>query len=88
MKIVPLNEVKNRFSAYLALAKREDIVVTKNGRPAAVLHGVSDDDLEDYLFETDPRFLARIKLLRRQYREVGGTSLDQVRKELGLRTQR
>ena len=44
MKIVPLNEVKNRFSTYLELSKREDIVVTKNGRPAAILHAVNDED--------------------------------------------
>jgi prevent-host-death family protein len=84
MKVVPLNEVKNRLSAYLELSKREDIVVTKNGRAAAVLHGVTDEDLEDYLFESDPRFIARIELLRRNYQREGGTSLDDVRKELRL----
>ena len=84
MKVVPLNEVKNRLSAYLELSKREDIVVTKNGRAAAVLHGVTDEDLEDYLFESDPRFIARIELLRRNYQHEGGTSLDDVRKELRL----
>jgi prevent-host-death family protein len=84
MKVVPLNEVKNRLSAYLELSKREDIVVTKNGRAAAVLHGVTDEDLEDYLFESDPRFIARIESLRRSYQRQGGTSLQDVRKELGL----
>jgi len=84
MKVVPLNEVKNRLSAYLELSKHEDIVVTKNGRAAAVLHGVTDEDLEDYLFESDPRFIARIELLRRNYQREGGTSLDNVRKELRL----
>ena len=84
MKVVPLNEVKNRLSAYLELSKREDIVVTKNGRAAAVLHGVTDEDLEDYLFESDPRFIARIESLRRDYQRVGGTSIDDVRKELRL----
>ncbi|HLG21265.1 MAG TPA: type II toxin-antitoxin system Phd/YefM family antitoxin [Candidatus Manganitrophaceae bacterium] len=88
MKIVPLNEVKNRLSEYLELAKHEDVVVTKNGRAAAVLHGVTDEDLEDYLFETDPRFIARIKSLRRQHRDEGGTPLDKVRKELGLKKRR
>ena len=82
MKIVPLNEVKNRFSTYLELSKREDIVVTKNGRPAAILHGVTDDDLEDYLFESDPRFIARIQALRREFEQKGGTALAEVRKEL------
>lgn len=84
MKVVPLNEVKNRLSAYLELSKREDIVVTKNGRAAAVLHGVTDEDLEDYLFESDPRFIARIESLRRNYQREGGTSIDDVRKELRL----
>jgi prevent-host-death family protein len=83
MKVVPLNEVKNRLSAYLELSKHEDIVVTKNGRAAAVLHGVTDEDLEDYLFESDPRFIARIESLRRRYQREGGTSIDAVRKELG-----
>jgi len=82
MKIVPLNEVKNRFSTYLELSKREDIVVTKNGRPAAILHAVTDEDLEDYLFESDPRFIARIETLRREFEQKGGTALAQVRKEL------
>jgi len=84
MKVVPLNEVKNRFSAYLKLAKREDIIVTKNGHAAAVLHGVTDEDLEDYLFESDPRFIARIEALRDQYRRRGGTTIEEVRRELGL----
>lgn len=84
MKIVPLNEVKNRFSHYLEQAKLEDIIVTKNGRPEAVIHAIVDEDLEDYLFETDPRFIARIEALREQYRREGGTPLEEVRKELGL----
>ena len=84
MKIVPLNEVKNRFSTYLELSKREDIVVTKNGRPAAILHAVTDEDLEDYLFESDPRFIARIEALRREFQRQGGTSLSDVRKELAI----
>ena len=84
MKIVPLNDVKNRFSRYLELSKREDIVVTKNGRPAAILHAVTDEDLEDYLFESDPRFIARIETLRREFQREGGTPLADVRKELGV----
>ncbi len=82
MKIVPLNEVKNRFSTYLELSKREDIVITKNSRPAAILHAVTDEDLEDYLFESDPRFIARIEALRRVFQRGGGTPLADVRREL------
>ena len=82
MKIVPLNEVKNRVSTYLELSKREDIVITKNGRPAAILHAVNGEDIEDYLFESDPRFIARIEALRREFRRQGGAPLATVRKQL------
>jgi len=82
MKIVPLNEVRNRFSTYLDLCKREDIVVTKNGRPAAILHAVTDEDLEDYLFESAPRFIARMEALRREFQRAGGTLLAEVRRGL------
>jgi antitoxin (DNA-binding transcriptional repressor) of toxin-antitoxin stability system len=85
MKIVPLNEVKNQFSQYLEEAQREDIVVTKNGRAAAIIHAITDEDLEDYLFETDPRFIARIEALRAQYRREGAMPLRDVRRELGLK---
>src|SRR5712691_11261329 len=82
MKIVLLNYFINLFWRYLELSKREDIVVTKNGRPAAILHAVTDEDLEDYLFESDPRFIARVDALRRQFQRKGGTALADVRKEL------
>jgi len=83
--VVPLNEVKNQFSQYLEEAQQEDIVVTKNGRAAAIIHAITDEDLEDYLFETDPRFIACIEALRAQYRREGGTPLGEVRRELGLK---
>jgi prevent-host-death family protein len=37
MKRVPLSEVKDDLSRYVQLAAHEDIVVTRHGRPAAVL---------------------------------------------------
>ena len=82
MKIVPLNEVKTRFSTYLELSKREDIVVTKNGRPAAILRAVNDEDIEDYLFESDPRFIAGLEALRREFQRQGGAPIATVRREL------
>ena len=88
MKIVPLNEVRIRVSTYLELSRREDIVVTKNGRPAAILHAVTDEDLEDYLFESDPRFVARIEALRREFQRQGGTPLATVRRQLRVHASR
>lgn len=68
----------------MKLSKREDIVVTKNDRAAAVLHGVTDKDLVDYLFESNSRFIARIESLRPEYQRYGGTTIKEVRNELRL----
>jgi prevent-host-death family protein len=59
MKRVPLSEVKDDLSRYVDLSAREEIVVTRHGRPAAVLIGFEDDeDWFEYQMEHDPRFIA------------------------------
>jgi len=44
MKIAPVADVKARFSKYLKDCVEGPVVVTKNGRPAAVLVAVSDEE--------------------------------------------
>lgn len=48
MRFASVAEVKNQFSVYLARArkKREPIVVTHHGRPYALIHPISERDLE------------------------------------------
>jgi antitoxin YefM len=65
MEALPLSAVKARLSELVDRVEREDdrVVVTRNGRPAAVL--VSPDDLES-LEETlavlsDPALLAKVR---------------------------
>jgi len=68
MTIASLAEVKDRFSAYIEACKASPIVVTKNGKAAAVLVSVSDDDeLESILLACSPRFK---RLLERSNREI------------------
>ncbi len=42
MKIAPIAEIKAHLSAYLKESEKGPIVVTKNGKPVAVLLGVTD----------------------------------------------
>lgn len=85
MKRVPLSEVKDDLSRYVQLAAQEEIVVTRHGRPAAVLIGFEDeDDWFDYQLEHDPRFIARMEAARRSLDAGRGLSIEQVRVELGL----
>ena len=62
---VPISEVKDDLSKYLRLAGKEEIVITRHGKPAGVLIGFdSEDDWFDYRLETDPRFLDRVERAR------------------------
>ena len=66
MKKVPVNEVKDDLSRYLHEAEKEEIVITRHGKPAGVLIGfASEDEWFEYRLEKDPRFLARIARARR-----------------------
>ena len=66
MKKVPVNEVKDELSRYLREAEKEEIVITRHGKPTGVLIGfASEDEWFEYRLENDPRFLARIARARR-----------------------
>jgi len=60
MKIAPLADVKARLSAYLDEIETDGpIVITRNGKPAAVLLAPMDDeDLERLILSYSPRFRA------------------------------
>jgi prevent-host-death family protein len=56
MTIASLAEVKARFSAFIESCKTSPVVVTKNGKPAAVLVSVTgDEELESILLACSPR---------------------------------
>jgi antitoxin YefM len=65
MKTLPLAEVKARLSSLVDHVARtdEEILITRNGRPAAVL--VSPDDYEGWketqAIRSDPEFMAEIR---------------------------
>ena len=78
---VPLSEVKDDLSKYLRLAGREEIVITRHGKPAGVLIGfTSEDDWFDYRLEKEPRFLERIERARASLRAGRGTRLEEAPK--------
>lgn len=82
MKQVPLSEVKDDLSRYVRLAAKEEVVITRHGKPAAVLVGFeSEEDWFDYRLENDPRFLDRIEAARKSLRSGKGVRLEDVSKK-------
>jgi prevent-host-death family protein len=79
MKKAALNEVKDDLSKYLRLAEKEEVLITRHGKPAGILIGfASEDDWFDYRLEHDPRFLARIERARQSLRDGKGVNLEDV----------
>lgn len=79
MRQVPLSEIQNDLSRFLREAEGEEIVITRNGKPAGVLIGfASEDDWLDYQLENDPRFLRRIERARKSLREGRGVRIEDI----------
>ena len=79
---VPLSEIKDDLSRFLREAEKQEIVITRHGKPAGVLIGFeSEDDWFDYRLENDPRFLDRVDSARASMREGRGVRLEDVDSE-------
>src|ERR1700739_3446600 len=77
MKIASVADVKARLSAYLKESQQGPVIVTRNGKPVAVLLAVSDEDeLERLVLAHSPKFQAILDKSRRQIEETGGIPHD------------
>ena len=79
MKTMTVFEARNNFSRTLQAAKRDVVVVTRNGRPVAAIEAIDDDDLEDLLLERSSTFWNMI----RKARQGRAVSLSVARRRLG-----
>jgi len=79
MRRVPLSEVKDQLSKYLRIADKEEMIITRHGKPAGLLIGFqSEEDWFDYRLEHDPRFLARIEKARASLKKGHSTRLEDL----------
>lgn len=75
MKIVPVADVKTRFSSYLEQSQEGPIIITRNGRPVAVLLAVTDEEeLERLVLAHTPRFRQLLAAAEQRIRQTGGMS--------------
>jgi prevent-host-death family protein len=80
MKVIAVREAKQQLSGCIDTAQKERILITKHGRPVAVVIGVEGRDFEDILLMQNPRFWELIEERRKQ----PTLSLAAVRKRFGL----
>jgi len=83
MKFATVRDLKNKTSAMLrVVANGKDVLITSHGKPVAVLHGLDQEDLEDYILSRHPRIRRSIEEAEREYRKKGGLPLVEFARRL------
>lgn len=67
--------------------KGERVLITYKGKPRAVLQGITEDDLEDYILLNHPKFKKQIREAYKKALEGKGIELNELiaktKKEIG-----
>ena len=66
MKTVTARDLQKKVKECVDTAQEERVVITRRGRPAAVLVGVEGKDWEDLVLQTSPAFWKLIEERRKQ----------------------
>ncbi len=81
MKKVALSQAKDDLSRILRQAEKEEVVITRHGKPAGILIGFkSEDDWFEYRLQNDARFLSRVEAARRSLKAGHGVRIEDIEK--------
>jgi prevent-host-death family protein len=84
MKIASIAEVKANLSAYVRASEAELVVITRNGKPVAVLLPMEDEEeLERLALAYSKRFQALLTEARHQIATTGGVPHADFWREMG-----
>ncbi len=77
MKTHTMAAAKNDICRIIREAEKGEVLITRHGRPAALVIGFRDeDDWFDYRLEHDEKFLRRVAKARKDIREGRFVPLD------------
>ena len=66
MKKASIQDLQKHAEEFVARAQKDRVVITRRGKPAAVLVGVNKADWETVALQTDPKFWRLIRARRKQ----------------------
>ena len=84
MTRVELRDAKGSLSDYTRKARRSPVVVTRRGRPVAVLRAVSSEEWEDLVVGGSPVFQRIVERAAKDYEARGGVPLEEVERAFAL----
>lgn len=83
MKTASVAEMKTGFSGYLKASEKGPVVVTKNGKPVAMLLSIKDEEeIERMLLAYSPKFQSITDIAEQQIREGRGIRHEDFWKEM------
>jgi len=85
MKFIAMRELRNNTSKLLDRLAKEDVVVTRRGKPAAALVYLDEDLLEDFILAHHPALMDEVEAARKEYEEKGGVGHKAMRKRIERR---
>jgi hypothetical protein len=75
---MPLEEALRRGA-------EDDVLIVRDGRAVAIMTAFDDDDVDWYVRERDPAFIASIAEARKQVAEGKSVSHDELIAKLGIK---
>lgn len=89
MRIASIAEVKAKLSGYIKASEQGPVVVTKNGKPVAVLLSITDEEeLERLLIAYSPKFQSIVEIAEQQIREGKGIQHDDFWREMEVESKK
>jgi antitoxin (DNA-binding transcriptional repressor) of toxin-antitoxin stability system len=82
MKTVEVSKATLPLSDYTKEIKKEPVIITKEGRPVAILVSIPNTDIETVSLTNNPKFIALIERSRARQKSEGGISSEEMRRRL------
>lgn len=83
MKIASVANVKAHLSAYLRESRSGPVIITKNGRPSAVLLPIEDEaELERLILSYSPQFRHLLNEAKKSISDNGGLTHETLWEQL------
>jgi len=84
MKTIEISDATKSLADYAGRVKQDPVLVTRKGKPVAVLSSAEGMDAESIALANNPKFVAIIERSRARHKTEGGLTNHEVRRRLGL----
>ena len=82
MKTVEVSKATLPLSEYTKEVKKEPVIITREGKPVAVLVSIPNADIETVSLSNNLEFIALIERSRARQKSEGGISSEEMRRRL------